>query len=283
MTAPGRKARVRPLFERAPRERDKGEVRLAPTLGGERPFAPRPRPLFEGPADPATSAPREAEPAPAPRREVASLFEGDEAELAPSPAMGGAPAPGAAALAPGELIDGAQDSAPSPLTAQSPLLAPAPMIDPYEELRGAQAEAEAARDRYLAALRELERVHAADWSNLEDDLADVALEIARALLFRELQTDRLYVVRLVEAALKVTVEDEAASVLVSPQDLARVEQERTRLEVARGGGLIRVNADPALHPGDCLVQVGRARIDARLPDRLERVRQALHGVVTETE
>jgi flagellar biosynthesis/type III secretory pathway protein FliH len=147
----------------------------------------------------------------------------------------------------------------------------------------AQAEAESMRDRYLRGLSELARAQALDFRNLENELSDLAIEIAREILLREIGADRLYVVRLVEAALRVVVEEEAATVLIAPADLALLEQERPRLEVARGGGLVRVTSDPSLHPGDCVVQVGRARIDARLGDRLERVRQALHGVDTETE
>lgn len=147
----------------------------------------------------------------------------------------------------------------------------------------AQAEAESMRDQYVCGLAELARAQALDFRNLENELSDLAIEIAREILLREIGADRLYVVRLVEAALRVVVEEEAATVLIAPSDLALLEQERPRLEVARGGGLVRVTADPSLHPGDCVVQVGRARIDARLGDRLERVRQALHGVDTETE
>ncbi|MCS6915114.1 MAG: FliH/SctL family protein [Myxococcales bacterium] len=171
---------------------------------------------------------------------------------------------------------------PSP-DAPPPPAPPEPSAELLAELASARAEAEAARDRYLRALQEVMRVHDLEFRALESDLVDLAIEIARTILMRELSTDRLYVVRLVEAALSVAVEEDVATVLVAPADLALVEQERTRLEVRHGGGLIRVTADPALHPGDCVVQVGRARIDGRLNDRLERVRQALHGVVTETE
>ena len=70
--------------------------------------------------------------------------------------------------------------------------------------------------------------------------------------------------------------------LVAPQDLELLERERERLSEKRGA-LIRVAADASLHCGECVVQVGRARVDARIGDRLERVRKALHNVDTEAE
>lgn len=160
---------------------------------------------------------------------------------------------------------------------------PEPVAEALVALAQARAEAEELRDRYINAIAELGRVESSDLSTLENDLVDLAIEVAREIILREVQTDPSYVERLVEAALRVVLEDEAATVLVAPADQERLEKGRPRLEVARGGGLLRVAADPSLHPGECIVQVGRARVDARLSDRLEQLRKALHSVDTEIE
>ncbi len=149
--------------------------------------------------------------------------------------------------------------------------------------QSARQDAEDERGRYVAALLEVTRLSETDLSSLETELTDLSIEVARELFLREVAQDPTYVVRLVEAALKVVTEDEAATVLVASSDHERVERERERLSTARGGALIRVMPDATLHAGECVVQVGRARVDGRLSDRLERVRKALHRVDTETE
>lgn len=279
---------VRPLFVRA------AEAAPRPLFTGGAAGAPRPRSLFQGriagPEAPRAEDGDRRGGRRGPGRRAAESQDPDldldlsaEEELVDGPPVVAREPGGRAARAEGEVPPWEQDLR-SESEARSASEAAATMSAALEAERaqlaldrGAQT---ALRQRYERSLETLAEALAADHRHLEGELVDLAIEVARELLQRELRMDREQVVRLATAALQVVAEDVAATLMVAPQDQELIEAARERLSSGRTG-LLRVVADPTLAPGECVAQAGTTRVDGRLQDRLERVRRALHGVATE--
>lgn len=121
------------------------------------------------------------------------------------------------------------------------------------------------------------RAHEARWSaNLEENVAALAVLVARQLVQREVAADPALVRGLVAGALAQFPMDDQVTVRLHPEDLHRC---RTLLG-EEGVTLpdLRWVADPAVERGGCLLE-GRERIlDGRLDVALERAYRALGGV-----
>lgn len=146
--------------------------------------------------------------------------------------------------------------------------------------RAARAEQEPAVQALLAALGEAAeelRTHEARWlANLEENVAALAVVVARHIVQREVTADPALLRTLVDGALAQFPVDHAVTVRVHPEELQAV---RT-LQGEAGVPLaeLRWVADPAVGRGGCLVE-GRERIlDGRLDVALERAYRALAGL-----
>ena len=105
----------------------------------------------------------------------------------------------------------------------------------------------------------------------EDALVNGALELATALLGRELELATAPGRDALARALRLADGNEAALVRMHPDDIATLGD---HTELAPGRDLT-VLADAAVDRGGCLVEVGDGRIDARIGAALERVEEVL--------
>jgi len=184
----------------------------------------------------------------------------------------------------------------SPLDAELP--GPAAEVDPalaaVEERRGyddgygtglaeglaagraaAAAETAAALTRLEAlgrtlaeAADDLRRRQALELAGLEDALARTAVDLAAAVVGRELQLSASPGSDALARALALVPAGCAAVARLHPDDVA---------SVGDLSGAVTVIADPAVEPGGCILEVGDSRIDAQLGSALDRVRAALMG------
>jgi flagellar assembly protein FliH len=141
------------------------------------------------------------------------------------------------------------------------------------EARIAQLDAQAQR---LAALVELQaRPLARLDAEMEQQLAELAIAIARQLVRRELKTDPTQVIAVVRetvALLPAAARD--VRVVVHPEDAALI---RERLAAAQTHQAWQLVEDPMLSRGDCRVATDTAQIDARIENRLNAAIVALLG------
>ena len=110
-------------------------------------------------------------------------------------------------------------------------------------------------------------------AGLNAEVVDFALDIARAVLQRELTVSvdpgRDALIRAIDAGPE------------RPDLVARLNPDDVELlgdisQLAPGRS-VRIVADPAVAPGGCLLDAGSARVDADIPAALDRVRVALLG------
>lgn len=126
-----------------------------------------------------------------------------------------------------------------------------------------------------AALDALSRPLAQVDDVVHEQIATLALLIARAVVRRELRSDPSQVIGMVrETVALLPASGRGARVLLHPEDAALL---RERLSPAGPEAAWSIIEDPALSRGDCRVHTDYARIDARIETRLNEALAALVG------
>lgn len=151
----------------------------------------------------------------------------------------------------------------------------------HDEACAEAARAEAARDRAagraLAALgeaaAELLAHRGRDMEGIEQVLVEGALELATAIVGRELEVAAAPGRDALVRALRLDEGLEPAVARLHPDDVDTL----GALDQLAPGREITVVADRAVETGGCIVEVGSGRIDAQLGTALERVREVLRS------
>jgi flagellar assembly protein FliH len=124
----------------------------------------------------------------------------------------------------------------------------------------------------MASLREaaadLRRREALELAGLEDALARTAVDLASAIVGRELEIAASPGADALARALALVPAGATVIARLHPADAAVLR------DPTEG---VTVIADPAVEPGGCILEVGDSRIDAQLGSALDRVRAALLG------
>jgi flagellar assembly protein FliH len=178
------------------------------------------------------------------------------------------------------------------------LLATGPWADAYQEIRTAAEAAgradglarghrqglaeghEEAQRRAAPALAaiehaaaELRRTDAATVADLTPQVIELALELARLVLRRELEVSRNPGADALARVLGLVPDRGDPVIALHPDDLANLEVGPT-LAPPRN---VVLRPDPSLRRGDAVVDVGPCRIDGRAGEALDRIARALRG------
>jgi flagellar assembly protein FliH len=110
---------------------------------------------------------------------------------------------------------------------------------------------------------------------VHEQIATLAVRIARALLRRELRTDPAQIIVIVrETVALLPASTRGVRVALHPEDAALV---RERLVASGPEAAWSIIEDPVLARGDCRVHTDYAQLDARLETRLNEALAALIG------
>jgi flagellar assembly protein FliH len=165
-------------------------------------------------------------------------------------------------------------------------------------ISGAEAEAEAVRrttGQVRAAAREEGRAEGlkaagtelaarlaalgeanARWlARAEVEALDLAVEMARRIVGRELRCDPAVVSEGAAQALRAAGRRRALRVRLHPDDVAHVRDRSPGLAGSTAVTALELVADPTLAPGDVVVETEAGQVDARIASRLEAFRAAL--------
>jgi flagellar assembly protein FliH len=140
------------------------------------------------------------------------------------------------------------------------------------ESAAAAARLEAAALALADAAADLRRRQAMDLTALEDALAVAAVDLASAIIGRELELSASPGADALARALALVPAGSAAVARLHPADAAVLAD-----APFEGTGALTVIPDPAVEAGGCILEVGDSRIDAQLGSALDRVRSALLG------
>lgn len=156
--------------------------------------------------------------------------------------------------------------------------------------RAVRASIEESAQHVLSALNQaVESVqsHEARWiGNAEENIAALAVLVARQIVQREIQVDQSFVAELVANAISHYPIDEEISIRVHPEDLVicrsivlKDSEDNSTDDSTNSLRKLRWLSDPAISRGGCLTE-GRERIiDGRVDSSLERAYRTLAGVL----
>jgi flagellar assembly protein FliH len=109
---------------------------------------------------------------------------------------------------------------------------------------------------------------ALELAGLEDTLARTAVDLASAIIGRELEVAASPGADALARAMGLVQAGATARARLHPADAALVTESPAGVTII---------PDPAVEPGGCILEVGDSRIDAQLGSALDRVRAALLG------
>jgi flagellar assembly protein FliH len=110
---------------------------------------------------------------------------------------------------------------------------------------------------------------------VEQQLADLAILIARQLVRREIKTDPGQIIAIVrEAVLALPNAEKKVYVYLNPEDIALT---KSKLQTSEAEGYWRLMEDPTLSRGDCKILTETSSIDATVERRLSTLVANLLG------
>ncbi|MFO8014501.1 MAG: flagellar assembly protein FliH [Phycisphaerae bacterium] len=109
-------------------------------------------------------------------------------------------------------------------------------------------------------------------ADAEAQLVDLAVEIARKVVAQEIQAGRCDIEPIVREALDRAPANRECVVHLHPDDLATLHKTgETTPDLAH----LRLEADPGVGRGECVVETAEGTVEARIDDRLNEVRAAM--------
>ena len=127
----------------------------------------------------------------------------------------------------------------------------------------------------LGLLAEAQRIRDEARRGAQEEMLELAFQLAGRIVHRSVQIDRGAMVDIVRARLQEVRGAPRITVRVSPDSLSSLEAERERLRADVDGVPLVFEADAALADADCILETERGRADARVSVQLQVLRDAL--------
>lgn len=141
------------------------------------------------------------------------------------------------------------------------------------------ATLEEERSKSHGAVQVLEESRARACRVLAKDAVALAVEIGHILAGRAFELDHTRVTSLLETALLEFSSEHPVRVRVAPSEAPHIKAHLKTQETS----FVQVDADPALSPGDLMVEAEELVIDARLTERVATLREELSSAVRSDE
>lgn len=110
----------------------------------------------------------------------------------------------------------------------------------------------------------------------EDEIAQLAVAVARKIIFREMSSDQSIIGDIVTEAIKKVTDREEITVKVNPADLDQVLGRQDELTgTVKGIRKLKIMADNAVSQGGCFIETSNGTVDARLESQLAEIQQSL--------
>jgi flagellar assembly protein FliH len=139
------------------------------------------------------------------------------------------------------------------------------------------------RDDMVAKLKTLDDLLASVESMKKDLLRDnegqfveFAFEIAKRIALRDLSGNREAVSQVIQQLIQDMQSEQQVVVHAFPDDIPSLEEMQKRTNIALDIlKKIKIVADPAIQPGDCVIDLQYGQVNITASDRVERIWQAL--------
>ena len=123
---------------------------------------------------------------------------------------------------------------------------------------------------FEALTGELARLRELHLGALEKELLPLGVEIARRVVHAELKLAPEKIAGIARAAIANTVDRERIVIRVSAADRDFLEQYRPDLLTVEGVKEVRIESDPRIEGGGCIVETTSGEVDATIPTQLHR-------------
>jgi flagellar assembly protein FliH len=145
-----------------------------------------------------------------------------------------------------------------------------------EGLNAAKALVQAAADNLSRALVKLDQARAEVMNGLEGEIIGLVQAVCEQVFVTPDAVPAGVIKQVVREAVGRLLDYERVTVRLSQKDMSTVEEFRPELlKTFTELGRLNLMPDPALGPGECVVETPNARVDATLDTRRERVFKAL--------
>lgn len=115
----------------------------------------------------------------------------------------------------------------------------------------------------------------------EEDILKLALKVAEKIIKKEISTDQKWLVPIINQSISKLGIVEQITINLHPQDLAILDNEDIVTELV--SDKIKLEADPTLGLGSCIISTESGAIDASLDTRLDQIRASLEEHVYAVE
>jgi flagellar assembly protein FliH len=148
-------------------------------------------------------------------------------------------------------------------------------VDVRAELKEeADAQVAELREELAATIAEISGLKEEISAQAETQLVELALEIAKKVVGREVMFDREIAFTLVKVSLSRLQTHSAARIHLHPEDFAFVNAQRERLNFH---GALEIIEDRSISLGGCLIRTDTGDIDARIESQFEEIAHNLLG------
>jgi len=120
------------------------------------------------------------------------------------------------------------------------------------------------------------------YERIETEVVEMALAIARKVIYRVTEQDREIAVSIAREAIKRASEREMLKIKINPADYEVLNKRRTELlQCMDGIKSILFEVDESIQPGGCLIETNRGDIDARIDSQIKAVEGEIRGIRSE--
>jgi flagellar assembly protein FliH len=131
------------------------------------------------------------------------------------------------------------------------------------------------RDRLADTIERISSLSGELTTGVETSLVELALQIAKKIVRREVTIDREVALTLVKVSLAKLHDRSIAEIHLNPEDFTYVQAHREKLGFR---GALEIIEDPLVSVGGCLIHTETGDIDARIESQFEEIAHGLLGV-----
>ncbi len=130
------------------------------------------------------------------------------------------------------------------------------------------------RLNFAETVEKISNLQAGIIAGSETQLVELAIEIAKKIVQREVSIDREIALTLVKVSLKRLNNRATAQVFLNPDDFSFVQSHREKLDFH---GSLEIIEDRSISVGGCLIQTETGDIDARIESQFDEIAHGLLG------
>ncbi len=142
----------------------------------------------------------------------------------------------------------------------------------------AEEESQAIREQAASFFDQVENIRRKTLQALEQEVVELAVEIAERLVSAQLELDPSTVLKIAAESIRLVAERLNVVLYVSPSEMEYVNSKKTELKsILPARAELQVVADSSILPGGCKIETEQGWVDATIEARREALVKALYG------